>query len=250
MKKLLVTLSLAPTLAAASNFYAAGTISQEHLRYDVDGWVQRKLDEGSRRDYLRAFQAAGGSASTRMNLTAPSYKIALGYNFTPRFVVELSARKYNLNSVGANISIAGGVKDLQLEYQGHRANITASASATADTSEELTARGYGVSALYNIFGPVFVRAGIEHVKATVVETAVEKTSYSYSVTIDGRQFAGSGSTNTITRTGTKYQANLPLLGIGFDLPLTKRLAWRAEIEHVGIVKYGFDFYSLSLLYKF
>lgn len=252
MKRLLtLALLCGATLASAdTGYYIAGTASYEHLRYDVDAWLNRKLAVDHRGDYLRLIELAGGSMQTSTKLSNVSYKGTIGYQASDRLAYEVGVRHYQRHAVRAELSASGEVLNISTSLGGHSANLTASASGSASAMAELTASSLSGSLVYRLHGPIFVRGGIEYAIATTTQTTTDNLSYDYALTVDGTTTTGGKVKQSITSEKQYYRVALPLIGAGIDYKLDKRWSWRSEIEHVGLLRQGFDFISLSLIYRF
>jgi hypothetical protein len=238
------------TAIADSNIYAFGSLSIEHLRYDMDAWLQKNLDKDNRRLELAAFHKIGGESSLMTDFTAPSYKVGLGYRFNDRFSTELSVRQYQRNSASANLFIDGHIKDTVIDYRGHHAEFGASANASAGSLMKFTARSIDLSVLYRVIGPFFIRTGAEYVNAQTMQEDTDQYQYSYSAVFDDKSKSGNSSVSHTKVKYRNYYEVLPLIGFGADFPITRKISFRTEFEHAGIVTQGFDFYSATLLYKF
>jgi hypothetical protein len=250
MKRLLTLALLSASLAHANPYYVSATGSTERLRYDVDGWLTRKLAVDNRADYLRLFELAGGTMETQTKLTNFSYKATLGYQASEHLAYELSARRYQRHTISATLRASGELLDISTTLGGHSASLTANASGTAKAAAELTATSLSAAAVYRVHGPVFVRGGLEYAYAAVTQTTSDSLSYSYTATVDGVTRTSSKTIPTTVVEKQSYRVALPLLGIGIDYPLSKQLSLRTEFEHVGLLRQGFDFASTTLLYRF
>jgi hypothetical protein len=250
MKRLLTLALLGASLAHANPYYVSGTVSAERLRYDVNGWLTRKLAVDNRADYLRLFELAGGTLETQTKLTNASYRATLGYQATERLAYELSTRRYQRHLIGATLTAGGELLDVSTTLGGHSARLTANAAGSAQATAELTATSIGAAAVYRVHGPVFVRGGVELAFASVTQTTSDSLSYSYTTTVDGATRTNGKTIPSTTVEKQFYRVALPLLGIGIDYPLSKQLSLRTEVEHVGMLRQGFDFASTTLLYRF
>lgn len=253
MKKRLAIITMALisfSAQAESNFYAFGSYSKEHLRYDVKAWKQQELNKDNRQQILEIFQLAGGDLTTKTDLTSLSHKFGLGYQFSSKSSVEFSIRNYPLNSIGINANISGNVQNSTASYNGHNVSLTAKADGMYDLSANLEGKGYGLSLVYKINKTFFVRGGVEYVVAKYKELSNEDYHYQYKATYDNVSYIDSQSFFQTTSNNKIYHQPLPLIGAGADFPITKNLTLRAEFEHIGIIKEGFDFYSATLVYKF
>jgi hypothetical protein len=216
----------------------------------MDTWLQKKLDKDNRRTELDLFHRIGGTSSIRTDFTAPSVKFGVGYKFNDRFSTEIAVRQYQRNLANANLSIDGHIKNTVIDYKGHHAEFGATASASADSSVEFTAKGIDLSMLYRVVGPFFVRAGAEYINARTSQIDSDQYQYSYSAVFDDKNKFGGDSVSHVKTKYKTYHEILPIIGFGAEFPITKDISFRSEFEHAGIVTQGFDFYSISLLYKF
>jgi hypothetical protein len=246
---LAMLLALMSGLSQAGEFYIGGAISAGRLRYDVDGWVQHQLDKNNLREEIALFERAGGTVTYEKQLTSPSHKIFVGYQQSDRLSYEFGYRNYGPFSLRADANASGEVFSWQGTVKGKPAELSITAAAHEGGEVTAAATGLGASALYFV-KPLFFRLGIETISAAVEQTSVEEYNITATGSYAGRAAAyvyGAQKRNIEIK---RERIILPLLGIGAEFPIDKNLAWRAEIEHVGVLKQGFDFYSLSVVYKF
>jgi hypothetical protein len=250
MKRFLVTcLVFLSGLVSASEFYVGGAISAGRLRYDVDGWVQHQLDKNNLREEIRLFERAGGTVTYEKHLTAPSHKAFIGYQPPGQFSYELAYRYYGPFSLRADANASGELVGWQGTVQGKPAELYVDVYAHEGGEVKADATGFSASVLWHA-KPVFFRLGAETIVATVEQVTVEEYGVKVSGSYGGRQAARVYAARK-QHTETKREwITLPLIGVGVEYPINSKLSWRAEVEHVGAIKQGFDFYSLSLLYKF
>jgi opacity protein-like surface antigen len=133
-----------------------------------------------------------------------------------------------------------------------RSNIASGAvfSGNATSKASLSALGAGVSAVYKPVFPYYVRAGVEYIHSKVAETTDYSSQYSYSISVDEVSISRQGIDAKSSSTVKSYKNVLPLVGIGVEFPVGQNFSLRLEYERVGVIKWGFDFYSLSLLARF
>jgi hypothetical protein len=235
---------------ADSGFYALGSAGVQHLRYDTGSLIRKKASEGNVPYYLEALDIAGGSVNTDTNLVSKTYKTGFGYAFSDKNAVELSYRRYSLNSISVAANIPRKTATTHQEYNGYVLDATASAAANASINETAEGSGIGLSYLRTIGNRFFVRLGVEHVNFSVNQNTTEHYDYSYNVKLNDQTWNRTQVFNQTDIRNKEYKYYVPLLGAGMNFPVSKSVVLRAEFEHVGIVKYGFDLYSVTAIYKF
>ncbi len=250
MKRLLAALLLfIAGVANAGDFYVGGAISHGRLRYDVDAWVQKRLDQNNLREEIAVFERLGGNVSYQTQLSATGGKLFVGYHQSELFSYELGLRAYGARTLRADADASGEVFNWQREVKGHQLELNLSASAHEGGQIVADATGVGASVLMHL-KPVFFRIGAEVINANLTQTTVEEYGVVARATVDQRPWVYRYVQRTVITESQKQRITLPLIGIGVEYPLEKNLALRAEIEHVGALKTGFDFYSVGLVYKF
>lgn len=235
----------------ASDFYVAGTVSRQILRYDVNGYIDSELDKGNRRDYISAINLLGGNVDTSADLTSTSQKFTLGYSLMPSTSVELSYREYGKSKVTGNASLGFSVDEL-LQYKHHTAAISASASAEMNSVVSVKANSMAISAIHTIYKPFYIRLGAERLHITVKEMSSETYKYQYTVDIDNGEHLYSDQYSSVrTKTKKKYYSIVsPLFGVGAEFPIVNNLSLRLEWERTGTFNKGFDFYSAGIKFSF
>lgn len=249
LKPILTLAFLALSTAASAQLYVAGAVSNQRLRYDVDRLVAAKLDEGDNRRYLAALRSLGGHDAITTDLVSRSRKATVGYALTPGTAVELSYREYGRSTVAAHASLAYELAATGTT-RGHTAAVRLSVSADGGGLGAVDATGVGLSLVRRVGGPFFARAGVERVRATLTTSEYERQAYRYSVQVDDQLVQGEGTASRTRQKVDHREVVAPLLGVGWDHPLTPRTTVRLEYERVGTLKEGFDFVSLGLRYRF